>query len=185
MSDIGFRTKSILTDSCSIYSFIKSLCVFVCCFVILTCVGVFLYKQKSNYTGKTNATINSSHCNPKLVYENNRNNTYYDCDLNLTYKVSDKDYSGNLHTLTQTNYETTNNVDIDYEPSNPHSIQLHQIFKNKTISIILLVIACLCLISTIVHTGMYFNNDWYRKKLCVDLLNETVQSQYPSVVVNL
>ena len=143
------------------------------------------YKQKSNYTGKTNATINSSHCNPKLVYENNRNNTYYDCDLNLTYKVSDKDYSGNLHTLTQTNYETTNNVDIDYEPSNPHSIQLHQIFKNKTISIILLVIACLCLISTIVHTRMYFNNDWYRKKLCVDLLNETVQSQYPGVVINL
>ena len=179
------NVKSILTKGCGLYSFFQGFCSSLCCFIIATCIGILIYKSNTKYTGKTVANINSSKCNSKIVYENNRNNIYYDCDLNLKYNVNNKDYSGNLHTSTQTNYDTKTNIAIDYVPNNPQLIQLHQYLSTKTSAIILFIVAGLCLICMITHTGMYLSNDWYKQKLCADLFNRSYSYSYSQPLITL
>ena len=186
MSDNVSIVKGVLTEGCGLYSFFQGLCVSLCCFLIVTCIGVLLYKSNTNYTGKTSANINTSHCNSRVVYQNNRNNVYYDCDIDLSYKVNNKDYSGNLHTSTETNYDVRRKVDIDYVPSNPQLIQLHQVFSNKVIAIILFIVAGLCLICMMSHTGMYLTNDWYKQKLCADLFrSNNYNSSYNRSLISI
>lgn len=172
------KVDKVFTKGCGMYSFVTRLILFLCFCSILGCIGTLIYNSSADYKGKTTAHINYAKCNTNIVHEGSRTKTKYDCDLNLSYNVNNIDYSGNLSTSSDKYYANNTKVNINYDLNNPKLFQIKEKISSKTISIILIVIAGLCLISSIVHVALYFTSEWYEHSLCADLLSSRTYNSY-------
>ena len=107
--------------------------------IILIAIAIYLFTRKNNMTATTTATITNSVCNSTV----NAKSSQINCQLSLSYTVGGQNYTTNLNT-SGTNYVKGQTIQVQYDPSNPHNVQIPSI-GGKSLGIILLIIGVVIL----------------------------------------
>jgi hypothetical protein len=170
------KANKLFTKGCGMYSFFTRLILCIVFTCILTCIGVFIYQSSNDYKGRTMAKINKATCDSVVVRDGSRTKRNYNCELNLSYKVKDKEYTQDLTSSSSKFYREGTDVEIDYNTLNPELIKIHEFGQNKLMGIGSITVAGLCLLSSIIHTALYFTSEWYEHSLCADLLSPRYNS---------
>jgi hypothetical protein len=111
--------------------------------VIAISVGVYLIQQKDNYDSSIIANVVDASCVAVTTYDSkNKPITQYDCNVSVSYKVNNKDYTKSLQIKQNNQIVKNSNLEIEYVSSNPEDIRVKQ-FKSKYLGSGSIVIAIL------------------------------------------
>ena len=107
--------------------------------IILVIVAIYLFSvNQSNLVDET-AEVVSATCIPQT---DPHGNITYDCNLDITYIVNAKEYTGKIVANSSTSYQTGESVDITYDSQDPFHVTAKQ-SRDKTLAWILLGIGIL------------------------------------------
>lgn len=121
--------------------------------IIAVVVGVyFLFKR--NNRKKTSAIITSSDCGKETITKNNKTETKYNCNMNVSYSVNGVKYNDvHLKTNNKTKYNTGMKIDIFYDLNDHTNIEA-SVFPYKITGIVLIIIAAFMVGGSLLHRHM-------------------------------
>jgi hypothetical protein len=112
--------------------------------VILLGIGLYLVFRKTQYTGRTTATVTSAACSPEVG--NTAGTTSIVCDIKIQYTVAGNSYQRDWRStgLSQ-NIVPGSSVSLRYDPANPQDIIVNTI-SGSMVGLILIGVSLLLLI---------------------------------------
>lgn len=120
--------------------------------IILIAIAIYLFTRNQKDIVNSTAKVTSSNCSKEGKSIN--------CQLQITYTINKKVYTGSISTLTSTKYTTGMDVPISYNSKNPLDVTYRQV-NDKTVAFILLGIAVLLLLITSVSYYMTSHSKAY------------------------
>ena len=116
--------------------------------IILISFGVYLMRHKASQTEDVMAKIVDSKCTIVQTGTDKQPSQTTQCNMNVSYTVSGKEYKTNLVTSGR-NYAPNELISIQYNPNNPSDIR-EKTAANKTIGIVLLLVGLGIIVISIV-----------------------------------
>ena len=109
--------------------------------VIAISVGVYFIQAKDTYDSQIIGLVQESVCNQIINTDSKGNKTIqYDCNINVLYKVNNKEYTKSLVVRQSNQIAKNSNIDLEYVSANPEDIRVKQI-KSKYIGSASVIIA--------------------------------------------
>lgn len=131
--------------------------------------GIFIFMQKS-YDMETEATITEKpECSYNTVTDNKGNvKREINCILKIKYNVDNVEYNTIIN-INEDIYKMNDKIKINYKKENPKIIE-YKPLNFQFVGGIILGIACLCILSTILHVYLSIKSDWYKRLQCINMV---------------
>jgi hypothetical protein len=139
--------------------------------VLILCLcssGVFIFMQKS-YDMETEATITEKpDCAYNTVTDNKGNvSRTTNCFLKIKYTVNNVDYNTTIN-VDDDRYKINEKIVINYKKEDPRLVSYNPL-NYQFAGGIILAIACICILSLILHIYLTKKSDWYKRYQCASL----------------
>jgi hypothetical protein len=158
---------------CGSFGIILQTVTLVICILCFCSSGAFAIMQK-DYEMETEATIiDKPECSYNTFTDNKgKVQRQINCNIKIKYNVNNTDYDTVIN-INEDTYKQNDKIKIKYDKNDPKLVA-YKPLNNKFVGGIIFSIACLGILSLILHLYLSQKSDWYKRYQCLNMISNVM-----------